>query len=392
MAKEAAEGKQPELASAGAQAGKAAGQMQQAARSVQKGQRVPARQQGEQASRSLDPLGDQLQRRREELQREWRRQVVEAMDEALTETSRLAERQLRVQDELREGETPSPATRSEQGAIEEGVQKLLEQMKRAAGKNALVSPQIAGALGAAQQQMQQAREAISSAAPNSREAAEQAGGAVDALNSAAHQLIRAREDVSGSQSGSGLEEALERMAQLAQQQGGLGRQGAGLLPMAGTAAIREQLQRLAMRQRALAQELERMRGKGELGGAGQMAEEARACPSAGGRSSRPLGRGTARATVSSHARCRPNASGPRGRQKQRTAERDRHGRQRSPSAGASCPASGRRPATPGSDLGGAPATLPGGAPAGGGLFPPALRELNRQVPLDMPSRCIAQRA
>jgi hypothetical protein len=269
------EASQPDFRSPSRQAGKAADEMEAAAKSARKGQRRDARQSGENAARSLDPVADELQRRRQEMQREWRKQVVEAMDQALAETSRLAERQLRVQEQLRDGGNPTAATRSEQAAIEEGVQRLLEQMKQAGGKNALVSPQIAGALGAAQLQMQQAREAISSAAPNSREAAEQAGGAVDELNTAAHQLMRARDDVSGSQSGSGLEEALERMAQLAQQQGGLGRQGAGLLPMAGTAGVRQQLQQMAARQRALAQELERMRGRGDMSGAGQMAEEAK---------------------------------------------------------------------------------------------------------------------
>ena len=256
------------------QANTAAGKMREAARSAREGQRAQARQQGEHASSSLDPLSDQLQQRRRELQQEWRREVVEAMDQALAETSRLAERQLRVEDQLREGE-PGASTRAEQAAIEEGVKKVLEQMKRAGGKNALVSPQIAAALGGAQRQMRRAREAISSAAPNIREATEQAGGAVDELNAAAHQLLRTRDDVSGSQSGSGLAEALERMAQLAQQQGGLGRQGAGLLPMAGRAAMRAQLQQLAARQRALAQELEKLRGEGNISGAGQMADEAK---------------------------------------------------------------------------------------------------------------------
>jgi hypothetical protein len=65
------------------------------------------------------------------------------------------------------------------------------------------------------------------------------------------------------------------MAQLAKQQGGLGREGAGLLPLAGSSAVREQLQRIAARQRALAQELERLRGQGDMAGAGQLAEEAR---------------------------------------------------------------------------------------------------------------------
>ncbi|HET6836417.1 MAG TPA: hypothetical protein VFH24_00170, partial [Gemmatimonadales bacterium] len=256
------------------QAASAAAKMRQAAQSARQGQRSRARQQGEEASRSLDPLEQQLQQRRQEMQQEWRREVVAAMDRALAETSQLAERQLRVQDQLQQGE-PGASTRAEQAAIEEGVKKVLEQMKQAGGKNALVSPQIAAALGAAQLQMRQAREAISSAAPNSREAAEQAGGAVDQLNAAAHQLLRTRDDVSGSQSGSGLAEAMERMAELAQQQGGLGRQGAGLLPLAGRGALGERLQQLAARQRALAQELEKMRGRGDISGAGQMADEAR---------------------------------------------------------------------------------------------------------------------
>ena len=275
MATEAgAENKADQLASSADQAGTAADKMRQAAQSARQGQRPRARQQGEEASRSLEPLEDQLQRRRREMQQEWRREVVESMDQALAETSRLADRQLRVQDNLQEGES-SAATRAEQAAIEEGVKKVLEQMKQTGGKNALVSPQIAAALGAAQLQMRQAREAISSAAPNTREAAEQAGRAVDDLNAAAHQLVRARDEVSGSQSGSGLTEALERLAQLAQQQGGLGRQGAGLLPLAGPGALREQLRRLATKQRALAQELEKLRGEGNISGAGQMADEAR---------------------------------------------------------------------------------------------------------------------
>jgi hypothetical protein len=261
-------------ASSANQAATAAGKMREAAKSAREGQRSRARQQGEEASRSLEPLSDQLQRRRQELQQEWRREVIDAMDQALTETSRLAERQLGVQGHLREGQ-PGASTRAEQAAIEEGVKRVLEQMKRVEGKNALISPQIGAALAAAQLQMRQAREAISSAAPNLREASEQAGGAVDELNAAAHQLIRARDEVAGSQSGSGLAEALERMAQLAQQQGGLGRQGAGLLPLAGRAAIQQQLQQLAARQRALAQELEKLRGEGNTPGAGQMADEAK---------------------------------------------------------------------------------------------------------------------
>ena len=269
-----AQARQERLQAAAQQAEQAARNMRQASRAAQGGQRPQARQKGERAAESLQPLGDQLEQERREMQQEWRAEVTEAIDRALAETGRLAERQLAVAEALRSGTDPTAAIRADQGAVEEGVQRLLEQVRKTAGKNALVPPGIGAALGGAQLQMQKTREAIGSAAPNAREGAEQAAGAVDALNAAAHQLLRARGDVSGASSGSGLAEALERMAELAKQQGGLGQEGAGLLPMAGSGAIREQLRQLGARQRALAQELQRMRGQGDLPGAGELSDEA----------------------------------------------------------------------------------------------------------------------
>jgi hypothetical protein len=269
------EARRQRMDSAGSQAGQAGRQMKQAASASQQGQRPAARQKGEQAAQSLEPLGDQLQQEREGMQRAWRQEVVAAIDQALAETSRLAERQLAVQQQLQSGGDAGSSVRAEQGAIEEGVERLLEQVRKAAGKNALVPSGIGAALGSAQQQMQRTREAIANATPNAREGAEQAGGAVDALNATAYQLIRARGDVESARSGSGLAEALERMAELAKQQGGLGQQGAGLLPMAGSAAIREQLRMMGARQRALAEELQKLKGGGEMPGAGDMADEAK---------------------------------------------------------------------------------------------------------------------
>ncbi|MBA3894750.1 MAG: hypothetical protein H0X69_13875, partial [Gemmatimonadales bacterium] len=268
------EARQQRLDSAAQRAQQASGEMRQAARSADAGRRATAREQGDRASKALDPLGEQLQREREQMQQQWRREVTQAIDQALAETGRLAERQLAVQEALRSGAEAGAELRAEQGAIEEGVQRLLEQVRKTAGKNALVPPQIGGALGGAKMQMQKTREAIASAVPNLREGLEQAGGAVDALNAAAHQLLRARGDVSGSASGSGLAEAMERMAELAKQQGGLGQQAAGMLPMAGSAGIQQELRRLADKQRALAEELQRMRGRGDMPGAGELADEA----------------------------------------------------------------------------------------------------------------------
>ena len=249
--------------------------MQQAAGSAQQGERQQARRQGEQASESLEPLGDQLAEERRQMQQEWREEVVQAIDQALAETSRLAERQLGVEETLRNGSQPNSAVGRSRAPSRRACSGCWSRSGRRPERTRSCRPRSAPRSEARLEQMQRTREAIGSAAPNPREAAEQAGGAVDALNAAAHQLLRARGDVSGSESGSGLAEAMERMAQLAQQQGGLGQQGAGLLPMAGSGAIREQLRQLGAKQRALAQELERMRGEGNMPGAGEMADEAK---------------------------------------------------------------------------------------------------------------------
>ncbi len=261
------------LDQAAQQAGKAAQKMQQASKSAKAGQKQKAKSEGEEAEQQLAPLGDDLQEEREQMAQDWRDEVLAQLDQALADLSRLGERQLAVSQGFEQGESAAKL-RAEQGAVEEGVQRLQEQVRQAAGKNALVSPEIGTSLSAASRFMQQARDAVSSANANPREAGDRAGDALDALNSAAHGLMRARGDVSGSESGSGLAEAMEKMGQLAKQQGQLGEQGASLIPQLGAGGAQQQLQQLAAQQRALAQELEKLRGQGKIPGAGEMANEA----------------------------------------------------------------------------------------------------------------------
>jgi hypothetical protein len=268
-------GQQEAMQQAAQRASQAAQQMRQAAKSAGEGKKAQARQEGKEASEKLDPLGDQITEQRENLQEEWRKEVVQALDQVLGDASRLADRQLKVGEALQRGETSAPV-RSEQGAIEEGVERLLQQVKEVSGKNAMVSQQSSIALAAAENAMQKGREALSTAAPNPREAGRRAAEAVDALNSAAFTLLRSRSAVEGSQSGSGLQEAMEQMSQMAQQQGQLGQQSGGLLPMMGQGGqAQEQLRQLGARQRALAERLERMRAGGQMPGAADMAQEAK---------------------------------------------------------------------------------------------------------------------
>jgi len=89
--------------------------------------------------------------------------------------------------------------------------------------------------------------------------------------------VRTAERVAGAQSGSGFQEALEELARMAQQQQGMNGDAQGLLPMMapGGDAVMQRLRELAGRQRALAEQLERLQAGGDAGAAGALAQEAR---------------------------------------------------------------------------------------------------------------------
>jgi hypothetical protein len=261
-------------AQATAQRAKAA--MQSAANAARRNDARGARQSGEEAADSLESLPDQLRRQRDSLAATWRQETLDALDRALTETAALAKRQEQVAQALRDGEAGAP-TRARQAAVEEGTRAIEQQLAQAAGRNALVSPQLEAALGFAQNQMKQAREQLEQGDPNAASAAPFAEQALDALNATAHALVRTAQQVAGAQSGSGFQEALEQLTRMAQQQQGMNGDAQGLLPMMapGGQAVMQRLRELAARQRALAEQLERLQAEGSSGAAGSLAQEAR---------------------------------------------------------------------------------------------------------------------
>ncbi|MGH7568340.1 MAG: hypothetical protein ACREL9_05100, partial [Gemmatimonadales bacterium] len=231
---------------------------------------------GAEAEHALADLPEDLRRRRDSLAAEWREEAVQALDRALSETAALAARQREVAEALRRGEAGA-AIRGRQAAIEAGTEAVEGQIRDAGGKHALVAPQIERALGFAEHQMRAARQQLEQAEPNAAAAAALAEQSVDALNATAHALARSRRDVAGAKSGSGFEEAVEQLARMAGQQQGLNAEAEGLLPMLapdGRAAL-QQLRALAARQRALAEQLERLQAEGGPSAAAGLAEEAR---------------------------------------------------------------------------------------------------------------------
>ncbi len=257
----------------------AAQDMQRAAQEAQKKNAEKARGSGEEASQSLDPLAQQLRKSRDEMQASWKAEVVGKMDAAMAETSELARQQQELAERMQQGDGGADV-RGQQAALKEGMDKIVQRLQSASGKNALVSPDIASAMGYARMQMKQALEMLQQPVPNTKSAASIAGQAVTGLTSVAYSMLTAREDVQGSGSGSGFSEAVERLANMAGTQSALAGQSGQLLPIfqrgdAGQEA-REQLQRAGAQQRRLADDLDRLDAEGQTpSGVEQMAEEAR---------------------------------------------------------------------------------------------------------------------
>jgi hypothetical protein len=253
----------------------AARRMQQAAGQAGRGDAQGARESGEAASEALDPISEALKLEREELREAWREEVMAQLDRALVETAQLAREQEDLTRRLALGEAGTDV-RGAQAANRDGVDRVIERLQGAASKNALVSARLGAALGLAKLKMSEALDQVQRANPNTREGERLSGEAQDALTAVIYALLQTQGQVSGSQSGSGLQEAMEQLAELAEQQGELSGQSSGMLSQvpAGGDRLMEELRALAQRQRALAQELERMGAEGEVSGTDELADEA----------------------------------------------------------------------------------------------------------------------
>jgi hypothetical protein len=254
----------------------AAQAMDRAAGQAQTGERPQARQSGKEAEQALDPVAQRLREQRDQMRDQWRQDVVQTLDYALSETADIARRQVDLAQRMRGGDASADA-RNAQAALRESADRVMQRLQTAAGKNALVSPQVGTSLGFARLRMAEAVDRLQRATPNPQEAGELAGQAVDGLNAMTQSLLRSRGEVQGAESGSGLEEAIEKMAQLAAQQQALNGQSGGMLPLIpmGGEGLLQDLRALAERQRRLAAELERMNAEGQAEAAEELAQEAR---------------------------------------------------------------------------------------------------------------------
>jgi len=256
----------------------AAARMGEAAGAMSDARQGDAQQRAQDAARALQPVADSLRQSQEQVSSGWRAQVLKLLRDSESETITLAVEEQGAADRLKRGEGSGDVS-GRQSALEQGVDQIARRLAQASGRNALVSPRLGAALGQARAQIEQSRRSLEGPRADPSQAAASAQGAAQSLSAAAFQIMQAGDEVAGSQSGSGLAEALRKLADLASRQGGLNDQAGGLFPMLGQGAagemVLQQLRALGARQRALADELERLGGLGLPGHPEQLAAEAR---------------------------------------------------------------------------------------------------------------------
>ncbi len=256
----------------------AAARMGEAAGAMSDARQRDAQQRAQEAARALQPVADSLRQRQEQMSSGWRAQVLKFLRDAESETITLAVEEQGAADRLKRGEGSGDVS-GRQSALEQGVDQIARRLAQASGRNALVSPRLGAALGQARAQIEQSRRSLEGPRADPGQAAASAQAAAQSLAAAAFQIMQSGDQVAGSQSGSGLAEALQKLADLAARQGGLNDQLGGLLPMLGQGAagdvVLQQLRAIAAHQRALANELERLGGLGLPGRPEQLASEAR---------------------------------------------------------------------------------------------------------------------
>lgn len=146
--------------------------------------------------------------------------------------------------------------RSEQAALQQGLQALGRNLAEAGERSAMVDRDVGAALGRAMLSMQQTLEALEGRDGRQGMPVEEARRTVEALNRLALELLENGEQIEQAQSGTGLQEALEQLAELAKQQGALNGQANSLLPLElGASAMAEQMQRMAREQADVAKKL-----------------------------------------------------------------------------------------------------------------------------------------
>jgi len=237
---------------------------QEAARSGGRSGSQGGQSSASQASEQMQESAQSIESAGEMLNEDWKQEALEAVGTATQEALDLAREQAVLSGDLSQGGQPAANLAGRQASLIQGLDRLLESLSEAGKKTALIDRSVGSTAAEARDRMQELGEALGGRDGPPRGASEESLALVETLNDLAGRLMASRREVESAGSATGMQEALDQLAQMSQSQAGLNRESGGLMLMQQNGQPMEvALQRLAERQQEIARELEELAARPE---------------------------------------------------------------------------------------------------------------------------------
>jgi len=239
---------------------------QQAARSDSRSGSQGGQSSASQASEQMQESAQSVEAAGEMLNEDWKQEALEAVGKATQEALDLAREQGVLSSDLGKDGQVAGDLAGRQASLVQGLDRLLESLSEAGRKTALIDRNVGSTATEARDRMQVLGEALGGRDGPPRGAGAESEALVETLNDLASRLMASRRAVESAGSATGMEEALDQLAQMSQSQAGLNRESGGLMLMQQNGQpMQMALQRLAERQEEIARQLEQLAERPEAG-------------------------------------------------------------------------------------------------------------------------------
>ena len=232
--------------------------MDQVRQDLAMGQRQRAEKNSDSLARDMQNLSQSLAQSRQRFIQRQKAEIARELNRVLHDLLTLSQAQERTAQRANEAgsrDDTAPLALDQARAMT-GASRMAQRLMDASQKTFFIPPSAQAALGHALNKMEGAAEQLN--AGNANQASQLARGALGEINRAAMMVQNALGQLASSESGTGFEEMMAKMAQLAQQQGALNAQTENLFGQQGG---QPSWQKLAAQQRAIQEALNALRGE-----------------------------------------------------------------------------------------------------------------------------------
>lgn len=237
-------------------------EMQQMQQQVGQGKLRQAKSQGKKLSTQLGNLHNLTSQAKENMLREQKQQLLQAMQKVVDEMLKTSFEQEKLIEQSQKTDMASPRIPEiarKQAQLRENSIQIIKQMMSISKKTFFVSPQMNQTMASLMKNIQKSLEQLEERNPASASRAQTR--AMANLNQAVLSMQSSMQQLSQAGSASGFEEFMEQLQQMAGQQGQLNQQSMGLFQQQGQGRMKlseDALARLAAQQEMIRQSLEKL--------------------------------------------------------------------------------------------------------------------------------------